>query len=174
LGAEVRAEVADESIAVIRVARPFAEERPRGAGFGSLVHAVLARVPFDAGRPTIADLSAVESRILGLGEADTSAAAALVERVLSHDVVRRAHGAHLRGQCRRETPLTYRLPDGTLLEGVVDLAFQHDDEWTVVDYKTDREIAAVGEVPYRRQVALYASAISNATGLRCHGVILVI
>jgi ATP-dependent exoDNAse (exonuclease V) beta subunit len=80
----------------------------------------------------------------------------------------------LRGECRRETPITYRLPDGTLLEGVVDLAFRYGEGWTVVDYKTDRELESVGEVPYRRQVALYASAISLATGLRCDGIILVV
>ena len=50
-----------------------------------------------------------------------------------------------------------------MLEGIVDLAFEQDGAWTVVDYKTDREIAALGEERYRRQVALYASAIAQAT-----------
>ena len=66
------------------------------------------------------------------------------------------------------------MPDGTLLEGFVDLAFEHDGSWTVVDYKTDREIAVAGEERYRRQVAVYASAIAQATGARCRGVVLVI
>ena len=54
------------AIVVAHVARVVADDRPRGAGFGSLVHAVLARVPFDADRRTIAELSSVEARMLGL------------------------------------------------------------------------------------------------------------
>jgi ATP-dependent exoDNAse (exonuclease V) beta subunit len=41
----------------------------------------------------------------------------------------------------------------------------------VVDYKTDREIAVSGEDRYRRQVALYASAIAQATGAAAQGVL---
>ncbi len=44
----------------------------------------------------------------------------------------------------------------------------------MVDYKTDREVAALGEEQYRRQVALYASAIARATGAACDGIVLVI
>jgi len=54
-----------------------------------------------------------------------------------------------------------------VLEGVVDLAFQEDDGWVIVDYKTD-----VGTDPgfparvesYRRQVDLYARAWTHVTG----------
>ena len=49
---------------------------------------------------------------------------------------------------------------------VVDLAFEENGVWTVVDYKTDREIESEGEDRYRRQIALYATAIANATGSR--------
>ena len=56
-----------------------------------------------------------------------------------------------------------------LVEGIVDLAFEEHGAWTVVDYKTDRELAAAGEDRYRRQVALYASAIAQATGAPCGG-----
>jgi ATP-dependent exoDNAse (exonuclease V) beta subunit len=54
----------------------------------------------------------------------------------------------------------------------VDLAFEEAGEWTVVDYKTDRELAAAGEDEYRRQVALYAAAIAQATGRPTHGVLI--
>ena len=59
--------------------------------------------------------------------------------------------------------MTLRAADGTLVEGVVDLAFLERDVWTVVDFKTDQEIAKALDV-YRRQVALYAEAIAAATG----------
>jgi ATP-dependent exoDNAse (exonuclease V) beta subunit len=42
----------------------------------------------------------------------------------------------------------------------------------VVDYKTDRDIAAVGEDRYRRQVALYVAAIARATGQRANGILM--
>ena len=60
--------------------------------------------------------------------------------------------------------MTLTLPDGTLVEGIVDLAFEEQGDWTVVDYKTDREVAAAGEERYRRQVAFYAAAMAGATG----------
>jgi ATP-dependent helicase/nuclease subunit A len=58
-----------------------------------------------------------------------------------------------------------------LIEGIVDLAFEEEGRWTVVDYKTDRELAASGEERYRRQVGLYASAIAQATGAPASGVL---
>jgi ATP-dependent exoDNAse (exonuclease V) beta subunit len=87
-----------------------------------------------------------------------------VERVLRHDLLRRARSADLRGACRREAPVTGLLPEGVLIEGVVDLAFEEEGRWIVVDYKTDHELASLGEDRYRRQVALYASAVVQATG----------
>ena len=160
------------AVAITRVGRVHSHDRPRGAGFGSLVHAVLAQAPFEASRQTIASLAEIEARILDLRGDEAEAAVAVVEHVLAHEVVARARAAGARGACRRETPVTCLLPDGTLVEGVVDLAFEHDGAWTVVDYKTDREIAASGEDRYRRQVALYASAIAQATGRPAHGVLM--
>jgi ATP-dependent exoDNAse (exonuclease V) beta subunit len=146
--------------------------RVGGAAFGTLVHAVLARTPFDATRVSLQEIAAGEARILGMEDSDATAAAEVVERALAHDLLVRARRATSRGACRRETPVTLTLDDGTLVEGVVDLAFEENGEWTVVDYKTDREIAAAGEDQYRRQVALYASAIARATGAPASGVLL--
>jgi ATP-dependent helicase/nuclease subunit A len=63
------------------------------------------------------------------------------------------------------------MPDGTLVEGIVDLAFEDGDGWTVVDYKTDRELEGA-EGRYRRQVAFYAHAVARASGRPATGVIL--
>ena len=103
---------------------------------------------------------------------ENAAAVLTVERVLAHRVLVRARAAEARGACRRETPVTIVDGDGTLVEGVVDLAFEEDGVWTVVDYKTDRELRTIGEAQYRRQVGLYASAIAQATGQRATGVII--
>jgi len=143
-----------------------------GVAFGVLVHAILAQTPFDASRARLDTIANVEARVLGLDESAAIAAAETVGRVLQHDVLGRARAAAARGLCRRESPVTCVLPDGTLVEGVVDLAFEERGSWIVVDYKTDREIAAAGEERYRRQVALYASAIAQATGSRAAGILL--
>ena len=143
-----------------------------GAAFGVLVHAILAQTPFDAARGLLDDIARVEARVLGLPEADAIAAADRVERVLRHELLGRARAAAARGACRRETPVTRTLPDGTLVEGVVDLAFEEQGRWVVVDYKTDREIVEAGEERYRRQLALYASAVAQATGSQATGVLL--
>ena len=68
-----------------------------------------------------------------------------------------------------------RLEDGSLVEGVVDLAFREEGPagatWTVVDFKTDVELAA-SPVVYEAQVAAYAKAIAAATGEPARGVLL--
>ncbi|HZR26373.1 MAG TPA: 3'-5' exonuclease, partial [Vicinamibacterales bacterium] len=147
-------------------------DRLGGAAFGSLVHELLATAPFDAPRDVLSNMAVAEARELGVADEDVATAVRVVERALAHDILRRAHVAEARGACRRETPVTYVVADGTLVEGIVDLAFECDGSWTVVDYKTDFEIAAEGEDKYRRQVTLYASAIARATGKSVDAVIL--
>ena len=68
--------------------------------------------------------------------------------------------------------MTFGCPDGSLIEGVVDLAYEHDGQWVVVDFKTDVEIGAEGLERYRRQVGFYAAAIQRATGKRARGALL--
>ncbi len=138
--------------------------RTGGPRFGELVHATLAAVPLAADRATIDAFAAAHGRVLAAPDDEIQAAVDTVERVLAHDLLRRARAADAVGSCRRETPVTLTLLNGTLLEGVVDLAFEEAGTWTVVDYKTDREIAATGEARYKRQVGLYASAIAHSTG----------
>jgi len=161
-----------EFVTVVGAARSGDDARSGGIGFGLLVHGLLAKAPFGVERATLDDLAAVEARVLGLSDEEAAAAAAVVERLLTHDVLIRARAADARGACRRETPVTCTMPDGTMVEGIVDLAFEEGGRWTVVDYKTDREIAASGEDRYRRQVALYAAAIAQATGQSAHGVLM--
>ena len=160
-----------ELVTVVGAGRSGEEARSGGVGFGMLVHLLLAETPFGSERSALDAIAAVKARVLGLGEEEAAAAVAVVARLLTGDLMLRASAADARGACRRETPVTCTMPDGTLIEGVVDLAFEEAGEWTVVDYKTDREIAATGEDRYRRQVALYASAIAEATGQPAHAVL---
>ena len=74
-------------------------------------------------------------------------------------------------RCRRETPITAVAPDGTVLEGVLDLAFEEDAGWTVVDFKTEAEVAGL-VARYRRQVGAYASMVARVTGRPATAVLL--
>ena len=136
--------------------------RPAGPRFGSLVHAVLGTVPLTASRQQIHEITRLQARILGALDEEVEAAARAVENALMHSLMDRARGAAHAGNCRRETPITV-YDNGVLVEGVVDLAFLEDGSWSVVDFKTDREVEKEIAV-YRRQVVLYAAAIARATG----------
>jgi ATP-dependent exoDNAse (exonuclease V) beta subunit len=94
-----------------------------------------------------------------------------VKTALAHALFDRARAAFRRGECRRETPITQRTDDGALIEGVVDLAFREDGTWTVIEFKTDREIQRALAV-YEQQVRVYASAIAMATGEPTRAVLL--
>ena len=136
--------------------------RPTGPRFGSLVHALLAVAPLD--RPAgVSELAALQGRILGATDAEIEAAASAAAAALRHPLLERARAAAGRGECRREAPVAGRDGDGTLIEGVVDLAFREAGAWTVVDFKTDLELDAALD-RYRRQVAQYAELIARATG----------
>jgi len=158
-------------VAIVSLAVARDGERPGGTGFGLLVHGVLAQAPFDATAEDRLELARVEARVLGMTEAEADVAASVVERLFAHDLLARARAADARGACRREAPITYTLRDGAIVEGIVDLAFEERGVWIVVDYKTDRELAGAGEDQYRRQVALYASAIAQATSQPATGVL---
>jgi ATP-dependent helicase/nuclease subunit A len=142
---------------------PREPERPAGTRFGALVHATLAMVPLDASTDQIQQVSSLYTRVLGANEQENAAAATAVRSALAHPLMLRAREALANGQCRRETPVTLTLADGTLVEGVMDLAFLEKGAWTVVDFKTDQEFE--GELEhYKRQVGLYAVSVSRATG----------
>jgi ATP-dependent exoDNAse (exonuclease V) beta subunit len=167
------AELPLETITVLAVAARDAPRRASGGpAFGLLVHEILARVPLAADRPRIAASARQLAKVLGLPDQLAHVAADTVLGVLAHDVMARARRAEERDECRRETPVVCPLPDGTLVEGVVDLAFLDEDCWQVVDFKTDRELSEAGEERYRRQVAVYCAAIAQATGRRARGAIL--
>jgi ATP-dependent exoDNAse (exonuclease V) beta subunit len=109
---------------------------------------------------------------LGATPDEVAAASASVAAALRHPLLVRAKSA---SACRRESPISVRAADGVVVEGVLDLAFREIEagspSWTVIDFKTDVEIASRRE-DYQRQVRAYAAAVSAATGERAHGVLL--
>ena len=148
---------ADWTVTVERTAAVRAG-RPRGARFGTLVHAVLAEIAFDADSAEVQALAQAVGRLIGATELEVQAAADAVSAALAHPLLTQAAEAALRGQCRRESPLAERSADGSLVEGVVDLAFcGSDGAWVVVDFKTDAALTVEGA--YAAQLTAYARVI---------------
>ncbi len=149
------------------VALPGVSDRPRGARFGTLTHAVLATVPLDASLASISRTAETHGRMLGATAEEVVAAAKVVVSVLEHDLMRRVRAA---SHVKRETPVSWVDGEGTLVEGVLDLSFQEGQITTVVDFKTDHELAA-GELRYRAQLHRYVSAVARATGRSATGIL---
>jgi ATP-dependent exoDNAse (exonuclease V) beta subunit len=142
---------------------PRAENRPSGARFGALVHAVLASVPLDGDLSVAQRLATVHGRILGATAQEIDSAAEVVQAALAHPLMNRACHAAQQGRCRREVPIAWRDTNGLLIEGVIDLGFEQAEGWTIIDFKTDEEFRG-NEPAYQRQLRMYASAIQAANG----------
>jgi len=141
--------------------------RPRGARFGTLVHALLAHAPFDAERQALSALSVSLARLIGATVAEVTAAVDAASAALSHPLLRAAAQSN---DVRREVVISEQLSDGTIAEGVIDLAYRTDSEWVVVDFKTDAVVPTEGA--YAEQLRLYVTALQRATGEPARGVLL--
>jgi ATP-dependent helicase/nuclease subunit A len=132
---------------------------------------VLATIPLEAAPDAVLATATLQGRILGATPEEVSSARDTVVAALRHPLMQRAREAAATGSCRRETPVTLGTAEGRLVEGIADIAFAHEGQWTVIDFKTDRELEKKLDI-YRRQVGLYAEAISLATGQRCNAVLM--
>ena len=146
--------------------------RPTGRRFGSLVHALLERLPLtvpeaSVGVSSLRPLAQTLARTLDAPTEEIEAAVVVAERARDHPLLRRAAAArHL-----REAPFALALdptePGGPprVLEGTLDLVFSENGaDWTVVDFKTDQ--AGADQEEYHRQLGWYAVALRSlgATG----------
>jgi ATP-dependent helicase/nuclease subunit A len=161
IGEESASDLKLSPVEIIELPRPA--NRPSGRRFGTLVHAILASVPLDGDLNIIQRLATIHGRILGASQDEVVAASESVRVALAHGVFEDARRAAQQGRCRREVPIAWRDSDGSLIEGVIDLAFEQAGSWTVIDFKTDEEFR--GDEPvYRRQIGMYAAAINAANG----------
>jgi len=142
--------------------------RSGGRRFGALLHGILRDSELTAGREHVHDLAQMHGKLLDASGAEIEAAVDEVVATLQHPLLRRAAAA---GRCHRELPLLLPLGDGRTLEGVVDLAFLENGEWTIVDFKTDADLSG-SKARYERQVQWYVHALSKLTGLPAKGVLL--
>jgi ATP-dependent exoDNAse (exonuclease V) beta subunit len=162
---------------LVEDAAQLTEPRPSGRRFGTLVHAVLATLPLDAGASDADELAALYAKLFAAPDEERDAAAAIGRSLVTHSRWRAARAAaHAGRRVWREAPVSLRMTTGTeagvtIVDGQVDLAYETDEGWVVVDFKTDIEIVAAQDA-YKQQVALYADAVSKATGRPATGVLL--
>jgi ATP-dependent exoDNAse (exonuclease V) beta subunit len=166
----------DPDVQVIVTARPD-QKRPGGRRFGALVHAMLASIDLEAGAEAVQALAAVQGRMFAATQEEIHAAITTVHVALQHPIMRRATVSAGKGDVRREAPVLLTLEDGSIAEGVLDLAFREQtsdfDGWSVVDFKTDQEFStAAGH--HVAQVDHYVRAVQAATELPARGIILVV
>jgi ATP-dependent helicase/nuclease subunit A len=148
--------------------------RPGGKRFGSLVHAVLATIDLGAADREVFETARTLAVGLGANPEESHAAAEAVVAALKHPILLSARAPGV--LCRREAPVLVRQEDGSVLEGVLDLAFRVSDargpHWVVVDYKTDAELEGGRQAEYETQIRLYVRAVREATGEPARGVLL--
>lgn len=161
----------------VEVMKRSAADRPGGSRFGTLVHAVLAAIDLDGDTDSIRASAALCGRLVGATDEEVEAAVVLVGSAVQHPILRRAAESGRAGGLRRETPMLIKLPDESLVEGVIDLAFREETPefsgWTIVDFKTDREFAGSTD-RYVAQVQLYSDAVAKATSASVRGIVLVL
>ena len=132
---------------------PPTVDRPGGRRFGTLVHAVLRDAALDA--TEVERWAGIHATLLDCDREERDAAISVAQAALTHPLFERARKAE---RCEREYPVTLRLDDGRILEGVIDLAFQEaDGGWVIVDFKTSIDDAAA----HAQQVEWYAYALAE-------------
>jgi ATP-dependent exoDNAse (exonuclease V) beta subunit len=155
-------------VKVATVLASAAENRPRGKRFGTLVHAAMRDVDLDAKPGFIAKVVEMNARSLGAPPEEIEAARAAVQAALAHPLLARARASQ---RLHREYPVTLNLGDGRLIEGIIDLAFIENDEWVIVDFKTDADLEEP-RASYERQLQWYAYALTRLTGKPAHAFLL--
>lgn len=146
------------------------EEREVHAGgteFGSLVHALLARLepPTSERLESLREEGVAYAGTLELKEEDVDYAVKLIrDSMETGRILARAAAASKR---RRELPFTFEL-EGRVIRGFIDLVFEEGGKLVVVDFKTDNVAAGEAEDKpsfYENQGAAYVMGLEAATGL---------
>lgn len=132
-----------------------------GTSIGRAVHAVLQTVELETGGG-LDDIVRAQAAAEGIS-GRAGEIASLVRRALSSSLMKRALSS---GRWWREMPVAGLVGDG-IVEGFIDLLFEEEDGFVIVDYKTD-ELRSADEIDramarYRLQGGAYALALSRAT-----------
>jgi len=152
--------------------RPFREHTGKGLSWGSAVHRLLEALMRDASL----ELRAYAANVLseeGRPAEDLDEVLRLVEAVRSSPLWKRALAAKSR---MVEVPFALTVPSAelgvsggpaeTLLTGALDLVFEEEEGWTIVDYKSDTVAGNLEDLVafYKPQIAHYRRYWQQLTG----------
>lgn len=143
---------------------------PGGTRFGTLVHAILRDMAFDATERQVTEQARILAQAGDVPGSEVKAAVRSVVSVLNHFLIRRASASR---ESYREFPFLLKMEKGRLLEGSIDLAFLEDDTFHIVDFKTDKASERKLE-GYLKQVGWYMEAVHQLNGRKVQGWILLI
>jgi ATP-dependent helicase/nuclease subunit A len=151
------------SVAIKFEALQKAAGRSSGPRFGTLVHTILRDIALDGESDQLAK---VHGRVLGATDREIKDATEAVDAALKHSLLERARRSKI---CRRELPIVLKLEPNRILEGVIDLAFEENGCWHIVDFKTDAEIGP-SRKRYENQLRWYCLALArlNKTPVEAH------
>lgn len=153
-------------------ARPFASATGKGMSWGSALHRILEAVMRD---PSV-DLRVFAANVLAEEDRppeDLEEALSAVEGVRGSPLWKRALASR---RCLVEVPFTLSVasaelgkedgPPETLLSGAIDLVFEEDDGWVLVDYKSDTVRGNLDDLVrfYEPQLAHYRRVWEETTG----------
>ena len=135
----------------------------RAIRLGVAFHAAMEELDFDSSVEEAARLAAPFATRHNLDSASELQLAAMIKATLSSELVERARAARGRGKrILRELPLVQPAGDAVAVEErKIDLLFEEDGGWVLVDYKTDHvpPDSAILAARYRDQVCEYREAL---------------
>ena len=140
-----------------------------GAPLGRAVHAVLQTINLETG-DDIENTASAQATAEGIPQMQ-SRIVELAWTAVNSDIVRRAISS---GNYWREAHIAAPIGEG-VLEGFIDLLFEEDGEFVIVDYKTDNINANAAEYiansRYRQQAGSYALITEKVTQKRVKEVV---
>ena len=142
-------------------------DRPTGRRFGTLVHTVLRDVDLSAQREDVHALAELHGQVLGATNEEIHSAALTVSTTLDSPLIKAA----ATGRAMREVPFVLDLDESQLIEGVIDLLYEADGRWTLVDFKTDVDFDRFRS-EYELQLRWYVEAAQRILGASIEGVLL--
>ena len=161
---------------------PVSALRRLSARIGTAFHEVMERID-------LKELTGIDELLRKAGKRNNLDGASrlqldrMVEKCLASDLIRRARiAARTGGRVLRETPYIRPLKDGGVQEGRIDLLFEEEGVWTLVDYKTGRmsqnmretkDIEAYFRNRYADQALTYRDAL-NSMSIKIGGVFLLL
>jgi ATP-dependent helicase/nuclease subunit A len=145
----------------IEMGAPRGKGEEGGPSFGLAFHGVMERLDLPSGNNLkgLCRIETLEYSIPGSAEK----LEAMVRQCLGHPLMERVRKAK---RLCREVPFSVSL-DGNLVEGKIDLLFEEESGWVIVDFKTDDVSGEVLEQrfqSYREQGLWYARSVREAAG----------